>query len=376
MQCKRRAKEKEAAALPRPAASEELWRQAQALVDDALSRLADRYRVPIVMCDLEGRTIKDAARELGWPQGTLATRLTRGRAQLARRLAAAGLPLSGATVTTLLAPSALAAQVPAPLLYATVRAAGLFALGNTTASGAASATALALTQGVLNAMLLSKLKIASAVVVVVAALGLGLGANLRAGAGDEGEPFAAAQQAPPEQPAEPATPGRNAGRPGKKGELRPEDRDLLLQRIEALERTVQRLTMELGQPRKPMMGMSGTVGMGTGRGLPAPDSPPSPKLEVKIFLLKHAEVSEVALTLQQLLGDEDRRGQFGGGNPDFAKRAPRIATHKSTNSLLVQGSADDLQTIQAILMQLDDERVQPPPPPPVKDAATKPRTTR
>jgi hypothetical protein len=285
-------------------------------------------------------------------------------------------------VTTLLAPSALAAQVPAPLLYATVRAAGLFALGNTAAHGVVSATALALTQGVLNAMLLSKLKIASAVVVVVAALGLGLGAKLRAGAqragaGDEGEPFAAAQQAPADQPAEPAAPGRIPGRPGKKGEPQPEDRDPLLQRIEALERTVQRLTTELEKARKsPGMGMPGIPGLG--RGMPTPVSPPAQKREVKIFLLKHAEVTEVAETLMQLLGDYDRRGQFGGGTvaEALAMRAPRIATHKSTNSLLVQGSADDLQTIQAILMQLDDERVQPPPPPPVKDAAKKPRTTR
>src|SRR5262249_23467048 len=90
----RRIKEREAGTVPRPGAVEEVWVQVQALLDEELGRLPDRYRVPIVLCELEGRTIKGAALELGWPQGTVATRLARGRALLARRLAERGLALS------------------------------------------------------------------------------------------------------------------------------------------------------------------------------------------------------------------------------------------------------------------------------------------
>ena len=61
----------------------------QFALDQELSRLPDKYRVGIVLCDLEGKTRKEAARQLGLPEGTLAGRLTRGREMLAKRLAQA-----------------------------------------------------------------------------------------------------------------------------------------------------------------------------------------------------------------------------------------------------------------------------------------------
>jgi RNA polymerase sigma factor (sigma-70 family) len=70
---KRRVKEREASTLPKSAAAEEVWRQVQGLLDEELGRLPDKYRVSIVLCDLEGKTIREAARHLGWPQGTVAT---------------------------------------------------------------------------------------------------------------------------------------------------------------------------------------------------------------------------------------------------------------------------------------------------------------
>ena len=57
-------------------------------------RLPERYRSPIVLCDLEGQTRSQAARHLGWPEGTVASRLARGRELLASRLARRGVAIS------------------------------------------------------------------------------------------------------------------------------------------------------------------------------------------------------------------------------------------------------------------------------------------
>ncbi|HZY83948.1 MAG TPA: sigma-70 family RNA polymerase sigma factor [Gemmataceae bacterium] len=172
---KRRSKEAEAGSARKVVVVEGAWREVQELLDEELSRLPDRYRVPIVLCELEGKTIKEVARQLGWPQGTVATRLSRGRVMLGKRLARHGLPLAGAGMTAALAEAVASAGVPAPLERSTVQAASRFAAGRA-AAGLVSATAAALTDGVLKSMLLHKLKIATAVLAGLA-LVLGLAAR-------------------------------------------------------------------------------------------------------------------------------------------------------------------------------------------------------
>jgi RNA polymerase sigma factor (sigma-70 family) len=159
MNRRRQTKEREAATLSKGQANEEVWRQAQALLDEAMSGLSDKYRVAIVLCDLEGRTIKEAARQLGCPTGTVATRLARGRTLLAKRLSRHGLTLSGGAVAAVLSEGAASAGVSASLIRSTIQAA--------TTTGNVSARVAALTEGVVAAMFLNKLKIASATLVAL-----------------------------------------------------------------------------------------------------------------------------------------------------------------------------------------------------------------
>src|SRR5262245_5580200 len=65
---KRRTKERAAHAVPGTACSDEFWRRAQVALSEELDRLPDKYRVPVILCELEGQTIQQAAQRLGWPQ--------------------------------------------------------------------------------------------------------------------------------------------------------------------------------------------------------------------------------------------------------------------------------------------------------------------
>jgi RNA polymerase sigma factor (sigma-70 family) len=156
------------------------------VLDEAVARLPEKYRVPLVLCYLHGRTVSEVARQLSCPRGTVATRLTRGRELLRARLARRGLAPSAGV----LAAGAAAAAVPAAWAARTAEAAVLVAAGRA-ATGVVSTQTVALLKGVLNAMFLTKVKAAVAVSLAVGAVvGIGVGLALprtagpqRAGAG-------------------------------------------------------------------------------------------------------------------------------------------------------------------------------------------------
>jgi RNA polymerase sigma factor (sigma-70 family) len=122
---KRKGRERQVAEMPEPAGAEQdLWHDVWPLLDEELSRLPDKYRSAIVLCDLEGNTRKEAARLLGVPEGTLAAQVARGRVMLAKRLTQRGVVLSGGALATVLSQNVASAGVPAILVDA-ARAAAL-----------------------------------------------------------------------------------------------------------------------------------------------------------------------------------------------------------------------------------------------------------
>jgi RNA polymerase sigma factor (sigma-70 family) len=183
---RRRATERQVEDMPHPAVAPAEAQDWRPLLARELGLLPPPYRAAVVLCDLEGKTRKEAARQLGWSEGTLSSRLARARRLLARRLARLGVTLPAGAVALALADGA-AAALTTRLVLTTTRAAALVAAGK---SAGVTTPAVALMKEVLEAMLLTKLKLA--LVAAVVALGA-------AGAG--GLAYRAAAQAPgPERP--------------------------------------------------------------------------------------------------------------------------------------------------------------------------------
>jgi RNA polymerase sigma factor (sigma-70 family) len=239
---RRRARERLLEHLPHPTVEPEPPRDWQAVLDEELLRLPERYRCAVLLCDLEGRTRKEAARRLGLPEGTLSGRLTTARRRLADRLARRGVGLPNAP---------LAPPVPS-LLEATTNAAATAAAGPLAASNAA-----VLATGVLQAMFFAKVKVAA--VVLAAALAVG-GLTYRALPG-----AARAQDAPAQQP-KADKPPNDVEALRKKVELLELNLQVLLEKVRAQELQIQALKKELAARGK------------TG-GPPVPQN--APRVEVK-----------------------------------------------------------------------------------------------
>jgi RNA polymerase sigma factor (sigma-70 family) len=141
------------------------------LLDREVSRLPEKYRAPVVLCDLEGKTRKEAARHLGWPEGSVSSRLARARALLARRLTRRGLVLSAGTLVGLTSVHG-AVAVPASLVASTVKAASAVATGHTGASALISDNVTTLAEGVLRSMFRAK---SNGVLGVLLVLGMAAG---------------------------------------------------------------------------------------------------------------------------------------------------------------------------------------------------------
>jgi RNA polymerase sigma factor (sigma-70 family) len=155
---KRKGRERQVTDMPQTAVAQPGERRdLRALLDQELSRLPDKYRAVIVLCDLESKTRKEAAGQLGCAEGTVASRLARARVMLAKRLTQRGVAFSGGALAAVLAQQAASAGAPSWLVDSTIEAASLLAAGKA-ATAAVSVQVAALTEGVLKAMVLTKIK--------------------------------------------------------------------------------------------------------------------------------------------------------------------------------------------------------------------------
>jgi RNA polymerase sigma factor (sigma-70 family) len=144
-----------------------------ALLDEELNGLPERYRVAVVLCELQGRTRRETSQALNIPEGTLSSRLAAARTMLRARLAGRGVVLSAGALAAALSPGAASAGVPTPLVLSTLQAVRALAAGRA-AAGAVSAAALSLKEGVVKAMFFRKLKrVVPLVLALAAAVALG-----------------------------------------------------------------------------------------------------------------------------------------------------------------------------------------------------------
>jgi RNA polymerase sigma factor (sigma-70 family) len=172
---RRRNRERQAAGMRASTTEDMTGDDRGAVICAELERLPDRYRTAVVLCDVEGLTQERAAQILGWPAGTVRSRLARGRQRLRDRLTHRGLAPSVVSALPWLTADAPGPAVPAALLGATTHVAAVF-VANGAASGT-TASVRSLPEGALRAMSLSKLKI---ITTAILACGLVAGTALLA----------------------------------------------------------------------------------------------------------------------------------------------------------------------------------------------------
>jgi RNA polymerase sigma factor (sigma-70 family) len=186
------------------------------VLDEELAWMPAKYRLPLLLCGLEGMTHAAAGKYLGWPTGTVAGRLSRGRQLLRTRLLRRGVTATAAVLTGVRAPDAALAAVSPRLMAVSLRSAVSILCGKS-AEVALPPTAVTLMHSVLLKMLLVRLCTTTALMAVVA-LSLGGAATiwrflppakipLSASAGAAPKPMPSATTAHPMT----SVPGRNPG---------------------------------------------------------------------------------------------------------------------------------------------------------------------
>jgi RNA polymerase sigma factor (sigma-70 family) len=168
-------------ATSRPAPVDDLnWGELRAALDAKLARLPDKWRLPLILCYLEGRTQDEAAAHLGWGKNTLRRRLDEARTALARRFRWSG--AWPAALSAVLLSDAVASAAPAQrVISSTVEAALRTVAGRTATEDVVSEYVASLMEGVQTTMLFSRTRIVMSLMVMVGVLVAGVGAVVSAG---------------------------------------------------------------------------------------------------------------------------------------------------------------------------------------------------
>jgi RNA polymerase sigma factor (sigma-70 family) len=153
------------------------WEALLQVLDEELQRLPERYRSPLLLCYLEGRTQDEAAKQLGLGLNTLRRRLEHGRGLLRLRMTARGATLGAGLVAGFLAPSAARAAVTAELRRAVVAMARVGSKGIV-----ASTSVMALASGAMRMSMIVRIIIWVSAALAATGLAAGVAWQLELGA--------------------------------------------------------------------------------------------------------------------------------------------------------------------------------------------------
>lgn len=191
------------------------WKELRTVLDAELSQMSEKWRLPLILCYLEGRTQDEAAAQLGCGERTLRRRLDEARAALGRRLSRRGIVWPAAFCSVLLSECVATAAMKLEVVRSTVEvAAHVLAGQGTTAIVPAKVAALA--EGVMKAMFISQLKVVVAILLALGVVAGGVGALTQTTLAAKQPDTGAAAQVKGEKPPaddQKTPPGKEADKP-------------------------------------------------------------------------------------------------------------------------------------------------------------------